>query len=458
MKKIRSYVLLSLLVSSIGVQTTTALASTVTETESPSLEQIETEESTLPSEEPQVPPEESETPIDSGSEESTTETDTPVKPTEPSKPVEKVETSTSESTDKKPTESKSEEKIPEVVEVVEDTSVETIPYHVSEGNELPSGTPFVVDTNQSTQEFIQKIGEDARKIGKDNDLYASVMIAQAILESASGQSDLASEPNFNLFGIKGEFEGQSVSFLTSEDNGSGELYTIQANFRKYPSYKESLEDYAELMTKGLEWDTNFYHGVRKKEASSYQEATQFLTGKYATDIEYHNKLNGLIESYGLTFYDKELVTSEVQLDKEKVTTYSVANPETKEEAQFIVPLIDTYSISSPFGHREGEHHDGIDLATSENNLVYAASEGIVESVGFDHSAGNYVIVKHLNGLYTNYFHLNSQSVRTGQSVNLGTVLGSVGSTGNSTGPHLHFGMSTAEWSGYLSPGDYLLFN
>lgn len=455
MKKIRSYLLLSLLVSSLGVQTTTALADTLTETENPSLEQIETEESTLPSEEPQVPPEEPETPVDSGTEESTTETS--VEPTEPSKPVEEVETSTSESTDKKPAESKPEEKIPEVVEVVEESSVETIPYQVTERAEMPSDTPFVVETNQRTQEFIQKIGEDARKIGKDNDLYASVMIAQAILESASGQSELASEPNFNLFGIKGEFEGQSVSFLTSEDNGSGELYSVQANFRKYPSYKESLEDYADLMTKGLEWDSNFYHGVSKKEASSYQEVTQFLTGKYATDISYHNKLNVLIESYGLTFYDKELVTSEVELDKEKVTTYSVANPETKAEVQFIVPLIDTYSISSPFGSRGEEHHDGIDLATSENNLVYAASDGIVESVGFDPSAGNYVIVKHLNGLYTNYFHLNSQSVRVGQSINLGTVLGTVGSTGNSTGPHLHFAISMSEWSHYLDPLNYLSF-
>lgn len=456
MKKIRSYLLLSLLVSSLGVQTTTALADTLTETESPSLEQVETEGSTLPSEEPQVPPEEPETPIDSGTEDSTTETS--VEPTEPSKPVEEVETSTSESTDKKPTESKSEEKIPEVVEVVEESSIETIPYQVTESSEMPSGTPFVVETNQMTQEFIQKIGEDARKIGKDNDLYASVMIAQAILESASGQSELASEPNFNLFGIKGEFEGQSVSFLTSEDNGSGELYSVQANFRKYPSYKESLEDYADLMTKGLEWDANFYHGVSKKEASSYQVATKFLTGKYATDINYHNKLNGLIESYGLTFYDKEFVTSEVELDKEKVTTYSVSNPETKAESQFIVPLIDKYSISSPFGSRGEEHHDGIDLATSENNLVYAASEGIVESVGFDNSAGNYVIVKHLNGLYTNYFHLNSQTVRAGQSVNLGTVLGTVGSTGNSTGPHLHFGISYQAWGNYLSPSSLLNFS
>ncbi|MBO0428340.1 peptidoglycan DD-metalloendopeptidase family protein [Vagococcus fluvialis] len=413
MRKIRSYFLLSLLVSSIGIQTTTALASTLTETESPSLEQVETEESTLPSEEPQVPSEEPETPIDSGTEESTTETS--VEPTEPSKPVEEVETSTSESTDKKPTESKPEEKIPEVVEVVEESSVETIPYHVSEGNELPSGTPFVVETNQRTQEFIQKIGEDARKIGKDNDLYASVMIAQAILESASGQSELASEPNFNLFGIKGEFEGQSVSFLTSEDNGSGELYSVQANFRKYPSYKESLKDYADLMKKGLEWDANFYHGVSKKEASSYQEATKFLTGKYATDINYHNKLNGLIESYHLTLFDREIDNTE----------------------GFIKPFESEQPVTSNFGIRGEENHRGVDFSADIGTPILAIQEGIVVESTLHYSWGEYVKVQHNNGFTSLYAHQSKRAVEVGQSVKKGQVIGYVGSTGNSTGPHAH---------------------
>lgn len=413
MKKIRSYLLLSLLVSSLGVQTTTALADTLTKTESPSLEQVETEESTLPSEEPQVPPEEPETPIDSGTEDSTTET--PVEQTEPSKPVEEVETSTSESTDKKPTESKPEEKIPEVVEVVEESSVETIPYHVSEGNELPSGTPFVVETNQRTQEFIQKIGEDARKIGKDNELYASVMIAQAILESASGQSELASEPNFNLFGIKGEFEGQSVSFLTSEDNGSGELYSVQANFRKYSSYKESLEDYADLMTKGLEWDTNFYHGVSKKEASSYQEATEFLTGKYATDINYHNKLNGLIESYHLTLFDREIDNTE----------------------GFIKPFESEQPVTSNFGIRGEENHRGVDFGAKMGTPILAIQEGIVVESTSHYSWGEYVKVQHNNGFTSLYAHQSKRAVAVGDTVKQGQVIGYVGSTGHSTGPHAH---------------------
>lgn len=391
MKKIRSYLLLSLLVSSLGVQTTTALANTLTETESPSLEQVETEESTLPSEEPQVPPEEPETPNDSGTEDSTTET-----------PVE-------------PTESKPEEKVPEVVEVVEESSVKTNPYQVTERAEMPSNTPFVVETNQRTQAFIQKIGEDARKIGKDNDLYASVMIAQAILESASGQSELASEPNFNLFGIKGEFEGQFVSFLTSEDNGSGELYSAQANFRKYPSYKESLEDYADLMTKGLEWDANFYHGVSKKEASSYQEATEFLTGKYATDINYHNKLNGLIESYHLTLFDREIDNTE----------------------GFIKPFESEQPVTSNFGIRGEENHRGVDFSADIGTPILAIQEGIVVESTSHYSWGEYVKVQHNNGFTSLYAHQSKRAVEVGQSVKKGQVIGYVGSTGNSTGPHLH---------------------
>ncbi len=111
---------------------------------------------------------------------------------------------------------------------------------------------------KSTEEFVLQIGETARQVAKDNDLFASVMIAQAILESGSGSSDLSREPNYNLFGIKGDFNGQSVSFLTAEDNGSGQLYSIQSNFRKYPSYKESFEDYAKLLKDGVSWNTAIY--------------------------------------------------------------------------------------------------------------------------------------------------------------------------------------------------------
>lgn len=186
-------------------------------------------------------------------------------------------------------------------------------------NEIPNETvaqepvvtiPYSTETIhfekvKSTEEFVLQIGETARKVAKDNDLFASVMIAQAILESGSGSSELSREPNYNLFGIKGDFNGQSVSFLTAEDDGAGQLYSIQSNFRKYSSYKESFENYAKLLKDGVSWNTAIYTGTHKSVAKTYENATQALTGTYATDTQYNQKLNGLIETYHLTEFDQE---------------------------------------------------------------------------------------------------------------------------------------------------------
>ena len=170
----------------------------------------------------------------------------------------------------------------------------------SEENVEEFPTTIYYTPNFSTQRFINQIAEQATKIGEDHDLYASIMIAQAILESGSGNSGLASPPNYNLFGIKGSYRGQTVRFMTSEDDGTGSLYKINTNFRKYTSYKESLEDYANLLSR------NVYSGARKSSTSSYQEATSFLTGHYATDTSYGAKLNGLIQAYDLEQYDNPI--------------------------------------------------------------------------------------------------------------------------------------------------------
>lgn len=79
---------------------------------------------------------------------------------------------------------------------------------------------------------------------KKYNLYPSVMIAQAALESNWGRSELGKAPNYNLFGIKGSYNGKSVTMKTWEYSDSKGWYQINANFAKYPSHKESLEDNA----------------------------------------------------------------------------------------------------------------------------------------------------------------------------------------------------------------------
>lgn len=172
---------------------------------------------------------------------------------------------------------------------------------------------FHFSQNQTTDQFLKKIADDAQEIGQKEGIYASVMMAQAILESGSGNSLLSSEPNHNLFGIKGSYKGSSVTFNTLEQDSSGQSYQIRAQFRKYPSYKESLEDYADLIKNGLTGNPDFYKPTWKSETKDYKEATKYLEGRYAIDRQYSQKLNAIIEAYDLTKYDepkKEAATTE----------------------------------------------------------------------------------------------------------------------------------------------------
>lgn len=152
-------------------------------------------------------------------------------------------------------------------------------------------------------EFIEIIGNTARDLAAKNDLYASVMVAQAILESDWGESQLTKEAN-NLFGMKGSYNGDSYEIETQEDDGNGNLYTVVAQFRKYPTYHDSLRDNAALLSGGVSWDAEYYAGAWKSKTNSYKEATAYLQGRYATDTNYAAKLDELIEQYDLTQFDK----------------------------------------------------------------------------------------------------------------------------------------------------------
>lgn len=96
------------------------------------------------------------------------------------------------------------------------------------------------------------------------------------------------------------------------------------------------------------------------------------------------------------------------------------------------------SVSSPFGQRWGRLHTGMDITAGTGTPVRAAGAGRVIGAGWEGSYGNCVEVYHGDGVTTRYAHLSSISVRAGQQVERGQLLGRVGSTGNATGPHLHF--------------------
>lgn len=103
-------------------------------------------------------------------------------------------------------------------------------------------------------------------------------------------------------------------------------------------------------------------------------------------------------------------------------------------------------IGSPFGRRfhpifkEWRMHEGVDLRASCGTPIRAAADGVVLSVSYDSSGGHRLQLRHAGGLVTSYLHAQGYRVRAGQQVSRGEVVGSVGSTGWSTGCHLHFGV------------------
>lgn len=126
------------------------------------------------------------------------------------------------------------------------------------------------------------------------------------------------------------------------------------------------------------------------------------------------------------------------------------------------PLSIGLVVTSPFGPRQdptgasGTQHDGIDFAGSAGTPIMASKGGTVVEAGFHWSAGNHVVIQHPDGYYSYYMHMvSAPSVGVGSSVSASQVLGGMGTTGNSTGVHLHFGVSTALWSGFVNPASLL---
>lgn len=110
-------------------------------------------------------------------------------------------------------------------------------------------------------------------------------------------------------------------------------------------------------------------------------------------------------------------------------------------------------ISSRFGPRWGRSHTGIDIAANTGTPIYSCSKGTVEFTGWYYGYGNLVIVNHGNGIKTYYGHCSKIYVSVGDSVTKDTVIAAMGSTGNSTGPHLH--LEIRRNGTVLNPQNYL---
>lgn len=162
---------------------------------------------------------------------------------------------------------------------------------------------------------------------------------------------------------------------------------------------------------------------------------------YPIDDDNPESLSTFIGELTYQGLNQQVVTliSSLSEVKDEITSYL--------EIMRVTPSIyptDSHRITSQFGTRRDpftgvwSYHSGVDIGASFNSEVYATADGVVSTVGSDQGKGNYVTINHGNGLQTRYMHLNKYIVKAKQAVEKGDVIGYVGSTGRSTGPHLHY--------------------
>ena len=206
---------------------------------------------------------------------------------------------------------------------------------------------------------------------------------------------------------------------------------------------------------GLRWVTLYAHmkscavqvgqTVTAGQVIGYVGHTGYTTGN-ACHFEMH--VNGtLVEPRYFTAYDGSDAAELTQEKADEILAEAVRNAASDrmtaaDEAAalsgvelFTLPVAPPPQVS---GYDPENGHPGIDFAAEEGAEVYAVAGGIVSAADYDVEKGNYVVLDHGGGLETEYQHMKSLLVSAGQSVVQGQVLGYVGSTGNSTGPHLHF--------------------
>ena len=168
------------------------------------------------------------------------------------------------------------------------------------------------------------------------------------------------------------------------------------------------------------------------------EAQKLLDQINADAEEVNRQLDA--ESAAASEIQAEIARKQKQLEEERKQNNIVISSETG----YLWPLPGYYQLTSQFGYRihpitgKPHSHTGIDIPAPGGTSILAAKSGQVVTSAYHYSYGNYVVIDHGNGNSTLYAHMSSRAVSEGQMVTQGQVIGYVGTTGSSTGNHLHF--------------------
>ena len=279
-----------------------------------------------------------------------------------------------------------------------------------------------------------------------------------------GGLETSAEPEYeeNLSSLLAEVENDIAS---AENGGASEVAAENAansdadsSIITYQTYRVKSGDMIGFIADAFDVTQDTIISVNNIKQSRLIQPGQYLKIPSMPGIIYTVKKNGetpatIAEKYKVNG-EKCASANYVSLDTELKAGTSLFVPDaeldwaTRQEINgdlFKKPLHARYWLSSNYGWRASPFnagkrtfHGGVDMAVSSGTPIYAALDGTVTAVGYNATYGNYVIITHHSGYKTLYGHMKSTACRKGNFVYTNTIIGYVGSTGMSTGPHLHF--------------------
>lgn len=275
--------------------------------------------------------------------------------------------------------------------------------------------------------FIASILPYAKNVEAQYGIPTSVTLGQAIHESAGGtrtpKDASTGKESFNIYGVKGTGDAGSVSSWTTEYVG-GVKKKVLANFRAYSNWQGSLNDYGKLLTND-----------RYKKAFTTKDSYSFLSeirkAGYATDPNYTTYVSKIMTDYNLTQYDGKSGGG--------ATNQPTSNGWMPNLIDKLFPVTSRYGLRRDPYTKENVMHEGVDFSMKAGTSVASNTRGKVTHAGTSSTGwGTYVEVEDEKGRKHIFAHLTAALVKVGDMVMVGGTIGKSGSTGKSSGAHLHY--------------------
>ena len=235
----------------------------------------------------------------------------------------------------------------------------------------------------------------------------------------------------------------------------------------YKEAKEAVRMEEEALAAEREDLLQMEEALQAKEAST-EELLAAKTAQLAAYEAQSEQAQAQLAQYNADIEAKEQrmrqIEEEMRRREEEARKQAQAQGEAYETVDlgnisFIWPCPSSRRITSAFGDRESptegasSNHKGVDIGAASGSDILAAAEGEVVISTYSYSAGNYIMIDHGGGVSTVYMHCSQLLADVGDSVSQGQVIAKVGSTGYSTGPHLHFGIRSG--GSYVDPLNYV---